>query len=164
MGWACQASEARVNRRSKRILLLASGGGHWTQLMRLRPAFQGHSLVFVGVKAFYQDDVGQAPFETVRDVSRLLPWGLPVTVLKLVYIMLKYRPAVVVSTGALPGLLALALAKRMLGSSTVWIDSVANVEEVSMSGRKARRYADLWLTQWEHLSTPDGPAFFGSVI
>lgn len=153
-----------MNRRSKMILLLASGGGHWTQLMRLRPAFQGHSLVFVGVKAFYRDDVGQAPFETVRDVSRLLPWGLPLTVLKLVYILLKYRPAVVVSTGALPGLLALALAKRMLGSSTVWVDSVANVEEVSMSGRKARRYADLWLTQWEHLSTPDGPAYFGSVI
>lgn len=132
--------------------------------MRLRPAFAGHELVFVGVKAFYRDDVGDLPFETVRDVSRLLPFGLPLTVLKLVYILLRYRPALVVTTGALPGLLALLLAKRLLGSATVWIDSVANVDEVSMSGRKARRHADLWLTQWEHLATPDGPGFFGSVI
>jgi UDP-N-acetylglucosamine:LPS N-acetylglucosamine transferase len=153
-----------VGRRSKRILLLASGGGHWTQLMRLKPAFAGHQLVFVGVKDFYRADVGEAPFATVRDVSRLLPWALPLTVAKLVYLMLRFRPALVVTTGALPGLIALVLAKRLLGARTVWIDSIANVEEVSMSGRKARRYADLWLTQWEHLARPEGPAYFGSVI
>lgn len=146
------------------IMLLASGGGHWTQLMRLRPAFAGRQLVYVGVQAFYRDEVGDAPFETLRDTSRLKPWGLPLTVLKLVWLLLKHRPAMVVTTGALPGLLALWLAKRLLGARTVWLDSVANVEELSMSGRKARRYADLWLTQWEHLASADGPSYLGSVV
>lgn len=151
-------------RRPRPIMLLASGGGHWTQLMRLRPAFEGHPLVFVGVKEFYRDDAGGRPFEVITDVSRLLRWNLPLTVLNLIWVLLRHRPVMVVTTGAMPGLLALRLAKLLVGARTVWIDSVANVEEMSLSGRKARRYADLWLTQWEHLARPEGPTYLGSVI
>jgi UDP-N-acetylglucosamine:LPS N-acetylglucosamine transferase len=148
----------------KPIMLLASGGGHWTQLMRLRSAFQGHRLVFVGVKDFYREDVDGECFEVIEDVSRLHRWNLPLTLLKLAYLLLRYRPAMLVTTGSMPGMLALRLAKFLVGSTTVWIDSVANVEEMSLSGRKARRHADLWLTQWEHLAQPDGPIYLGSVI
>ena len=56
-----------------------------------------------------------------------------------------------VSTGAAPGYLAIRFA-RMMGARTVWIDSVANVEELSMSGRMASETADLCLTQWPHLA------------
>lgn len=150
--------------KSRPIMLLASGGGHWTQLMRLRPAFEGHPLVFVGVKAFYRDDAGGHPFEVITDVSRLLRWNLPRTFFDLIVVLLRHRPAMVVTTGAMPGLLALRLAKLLVGSRTVWIDSVANVEEMSLSGRKVRPYADLWLTQWEHLARPEGPTYLGSVI
>ena len=55
------------------------------------------------------------------------------------------------------------LAKK-LGATTVWIDSIANVEELSMSGRHARRHADVWLTQWPHLAQPDGPHYRGGVL
>jgi len=150
--------------RQRPIMLLASGGGHWTQLMRLRPAFEGHPLVFVGVKEFYRDDAGAHPFEVITDVSRLIRWNLPLTILNLIQVLLRHRPVMVVTTGAMPGLLALRLAKLLVGSRTVWIDSVANVEEMSLSGRKARRHADLWLTQWEHLARPEGPTYLGSVI
>ena len=78
-------------------------------------------------------------------------------------ILLKERPEVVVTTGAAPGLVALALARR-LGSRTVWIDSIANVERLSTSGEHARRVADVWLTQWEHLARPEGPHFWGAVL
>lgn len=145
-------------------MLLASGGGHWTQLMRLRPAFERHRLVFVGVKEFYRDDARGQQFEVITDVSRLIRWNLPLTIVDLIWVMLRHRPAMVVTTGAMPGLLALRLAKLLVGSRTVWIDSVANVEEMSLSGRKVRPYADLWLTQWEHLARPDGPTYLGSVI
>ena len=76
--------------------------------------------------------------------------------------MLRERPDVVVSTGAAPGYLALRCAK-LLGARTVWIDSVANVEELSLSGRIASTKADLCLTQWPHLAA--GPVGYeGSVL
>ena len=56
-----------------------------------------------------------------------------------------------ISTGAAPGYLAIRGA-RLLRARTAWIDSVANVEEVSLSGRLASEQADLCLTQWPHLA------------
>jgi UDP-N-acetylglucosamine:LPS N-acetylglucosamine transferase len=64
------------------------------------------------------------------------------------------RPQVVLSTGALPGLLCIA-AGRLVGARTIWIDSIANSERLSGSGRFARLIADRCLTQWEHLAVAD---------
>jgi hypothetical protein len=41
---------------------------------------------------------------------------------------------------------------------------MANIEDLSMSGARAGRYADLWLTQWPHLAKAEGPYYGGSVL
>jgi hypothetical protein len=33
-----------------------------------------------------------------------------------------------------------------------------------MAGVRVGRHADLWLTQWPHLSRPDGPHYGGAVL
>ena len=71
--------------------------------------------------------------------------------LELLVVLLRERPDVVVSTGAAPGYLAIRWA-GLLGARTIWIDSVANVEELSLSGRLASTRTDLCLTQWPHLA------------
>ena len=83
-------------------------------------------------------------------------------------ILLRIRPDVVVTTGAAPGYFALRLG-GLLGGRTIWVDSIANVEELSLSGQKAGQHCDLWLTQWEHLAKPvstegKGPEYKGSVV
>ena len=67
------------------------------------------------------------------------------------------------STGASVGFFAIVLSK-LFGARTIWLDSIANVDELSLSGRMAGRFADLWLTQWESLSKPDGLVYLGSVV
>lgn len=143
-------------------MVIASGGGHWTQMLRLRPAFEGLDVFYVGVKAMYASDVAPAPFHVVRDVSRLHRTALLSTVAKLFWIILRERPVAIVTTGSAPGMLALRIGK-WLGARGVWIDSMANVEQLSLSGQKAGAAADLWLTQWEHLARPGGPRHEGSV-
>ena len=147
----------------RRVLCVASGGGHWVELIRLAPAFAGLDLAYVTVDQAYRAQAGSARFYTVRDVTRWDTWRLALAVLRLAWILLRERPDVVVSTGALPGYFALRLA-RYVGARTVWLDSVANVNELSMSGTRAGQYADLWLTQWPHLSRPGGPQYHGSVL
>jgi UDP-N-acetylglucosamine:LPS N-acetylglucosamine transferase len=78
-------------------------------------------------------------------------------------LMIRLRPDVVVSTGAAPGFFAVLFGKK-LGARTIWLDSIANPDVMSKSGQKVRPYADLWLTQWEHLAGPDGPKFAGAVL
>ena len=70
---------------------------------------------------------------------------------RILRVVLKERPNVIVSTGAAPGYLAIRFGK-LLRARTVWIDSVANVEELSLSGKMASTTADLCLTQWPHLA------------
>jgi len=86
-------------------------------------------------------------------------------VFEILLILLKIRPNIIISTGAAPGFFALKLGK-LLGAKTIWVDSIANAEELSLSGAKVKSSADLWLTQWEHLSgeEKEKPGFSGSVI
>lgn len=146
-----------------RILAVASGGGHWAELMRIVHAFEGQDVAFVTVHATYRDDVPDARFYVVRDATRWNKLTLIFLVTQLVRITLRERPNIIISTGAAPGFFAILLG-RLLRARTLWLDSIANVEELSMAGRLAGRYADLWLTQWEHLARPGGPYFRGSVM
>jgi UDP-N-acetylglucosamine:LPS N-acetylglucosamine transferase len=147
----------------KKIMMVSSSGGHWVQLNRLNIAFEGHEIIFVTTEPNYLSNTGRNRFLLVPDASR---WNkfrvlwLGLCVLKHV---LSERPDVVVSTGAAPGFFALFWGK-MFRAKTIWLDSIANVDEISMSGRKVRKYADLWLTQWEHLSGKDGPKYYGELI
>jgi UDP-N-acetylglucosamine:LPS N-acetylglucosamine transferase len=147
----------------KKILAVASGGGHWVELRRLTPAFGECEVAYVTTMGSYQPEVGGSRFYVVKDASRWNKWALIRLGFKLVCIVLMERPDVVVSTGAAPGYFALRLAK-FLGAKTVWIDSIANAERLSLSGEKIGKHADLWLTQWPHLAKPEGPHFLGAVL
>ena len=135
---------------SKKILAVASSGGHWVQLRRLRPAFEGHDVAYLTTDRGHRSEIGDARFYAVRDGNRTSKRELLVCALQIGWVLLRERPDIVVSTGAAPGYLAIRAA-RLVGARTVWIDSVANVEELSLSGRLASEKADLCLTQWPHL-------------
>jgi exopolysaccharide biosynthesis glucuronosyltransferase PssD len=145
-----------------RILAVSSSGGHWAQMRRLRPAFEGSDVAYVTTDRGHRAEVGVARFYAVRDGNRSNKLALAVGALEMLWIVLRERPHVVVSTGAAPGYLAIRIAK-LLRARTVWIDSVANVEELSLSGRMASVKADLCLTQWPHLAG-DRVRYEGAVL
>jgi UDP-N-acetylglucosamine:LPS N-acetylglucosamine transferase len=135
----------------RRILAVASSGGHWVQLCRLRPAFEGHDVAYLTTDAGHRDEVGDARFYVVGDANRWNKLALLRSAARITWILLRERPDVVISTGAAPGYIALRVAKLMR-ARTAWVDSVANVDELSLSGQMASRQADLCLTQWSHLA------------
>ena len=148
---------------ARKVLAVASGGGHWVQLRRLREAFEGHDVVFVTVDRAFRADVGDADFRVVNDATRWNKVALVLLALRMLWIVWREGPDVIVSTGAAPGYLAIRIG-RWLGARTVWIDSIANVEEISYSGELVGPHADLWLTQWSHLARDAGPRYEGAVL
>jgi UDP-N-acetylglucosamine:LPS N-acetylglucosamine transferase len=110
----------------------------------------------------HRSEVGTARFYVVRDGNRTSKLALLAGAVQIGLVLLRERPDVVISTGAAPGYLAIRGAK-LLGARTVWIDSVANVDELSLSGRLASEKADLCLTQWPHLAG-GGVGYRGSVL
>lgn len=146
-----------------KLLAVSSGGGHWVQLLRLRPAFEGSEVAYATVRPGYRADVGDAEFHLIPDGNFSNKMSLVRVALGVMLLVIRTKPDVVVSTGAAPGYFALRFAK-WFGARVVWIDSVANAEELSMSGRNAGGFADLWLTQWSHLASVGGPRYFGNVL
>jgi UDP-N-acetylglucosamine:LPS N-acetylglucosamine transferase len=137
--------------RQQRVLAVASSGGHWVQLRRLRPAFEGHDVAYLTTDPGLGSEAYPARFYTVPDANRSNKLALAISALRIAWVVLRERPDVVVSTGAAPGYLAIRFA-RLIGARTAWIDSVANVEELSLSGQMASTTVDLCLTQWSHLA------------
>jgi UDP-N-acetylglucosamine:LPS N-acetylglucosamine transferase len=147
----------------KRLLAISSSGGHWVQLQRLRPAFDGCEVTFATTRPSYALEVEGHRFELIRDANRTQKLKAVLMLFSLLRVLLKVRPDVIVSTGAMPGYFALRLGK-LFGVRTIFVDSIANAEELSLSGQKAGKIADLWLTQWEHLARENGPFYKGNVL
>ena len=150
--------------RPPKVLAVSSGGGHWAELMRLQPAWEGADLTFVATDMGYRPDIPDtAGFCVLPDANKTRKVHLVWLALRAFWLVLRQRPDVVVSTGAAPGYFAIRFGK-MLGARTIWIDSIANAEDMSLSGKLAEPYSDLWLTQWAHLARDTRPGFVGAVL
>lgn len=150
-------------KKSVTVLAIASAGGHWQQLMQITDAFSEAELVLASTnpelgKLYGFDNVLKLD-DCNRDNIRKLLVGLWQTF----NVVRRVKPDVIVSTGAAPGLLCL-LWGRILGARTIWIDSVANSQQLSMSGRLAVKFCHVVLTQWKHLEGNGRPRYQGAVL
>lgn len=159
-------------KRAPKVMAVASGGGHWVQLNRLAPAWDGCDVHFVTTTADQEAGVraraaarGQpAPVvHRCTDANRWQKLRLLRQMIEVALLTLKIRPDVVITTGAAPGYWAIRFG-RLLGARTCWIDSIANAHELSLSGARAGPHADLFLTQWPELARPGGPEYRGAVL
>lgn len=149
--------------RRLRVLAIASGGGHWVQLLRLRPAWDGCDVTYATVHPDSAAQVPGARFFSFKDASRKNKASFAVVALQLLRAVAAVRPDVVVTTGSAPALLAI-LYGRLFGARTLWIDSIANSEVMSSSGLRARRLAHQTLTQWPELAADPVPRYWGAVL
>lgn len=127
--------------------------------MRLLPALDQHDVALIST----MDQGAGKRFYRVLDANQREKWAMVKMMVQVLFVVLRERPHVVISTGAAPGYMALRFG-RLFGARTIWVDSFANVDQLSLAGRLAGPHADLWLTQWAHLAKPDGPEFIGAVI
>ncbi len=146
--------------KQKKLLAVASQGGHLIQLMRLKPVFDRYDVSYVSNQ--HREGMDNN-FIHIIDANRNSKFKLIQLLIQMFYIMICNRPDVVISSGAAPGYFALFFGK-LLGAKTIWLDSIANAEELSMSGQHAGKFADLWLTQWPEVAHENGPQFAGRVL
>ena len=56
--------------KNQKIMAIASGGGHWIQMMRLKPALQDLDVFYVSLDPTSAVDVPEARYYCIRDASR----------------------------------------------------------------------------------------------
>lgn len=146
----------------KKVLIISSPGGHWIQAQRLIPAFENCHLALSSTYSNVEEALNLYPYFKVTDFNRNNMFGIFKTLKSLYIIDKEFRPDLVVSTGAAPGLLA-GFYWRLKGRRTVWIDSIANSESISLSGKIASYFFNETLTQWPYLQNKR-VKFYGRVL
>jgi len=131
--------------------------------MLLRDAFEGHDVTYAVTSKGLAERDGLERVLVIPDSNRNNRRAAIRCFAECFRIVRGLRPDIVLTTGALPGLFCL-IAGRATGARTIWIDSLANFETPSLSGKVARWVATHSLTQWEHLSRPHGPHYYGSLL
>ncbi len=146
------------------VLAISSPGGHWVELTRLFPAFDGLAVEYATTDAGRSDRrTGRPPPrpDGCQQADAMATAGLQLAGLsaRLEFASASHR----ISTGAAPGLIAIVCGK-LIGARAVWLDIFGLVDRMTLSGRMVKPFADLYLVQWPHLAKPDGPHFRGSLL
>lgn len=137
----------------RKVMAVASIGGHWIQLLRIARPMEGHyEMVYISTHPKCATMVEGQKYCLTTDFSRSDAWKLVSAFLKAIKTIRKEKPDAIITTGAAPGLVYL-LAGKLFGRKTIWIDSIANVNRLSLSGRIAALFVSRVYTQWQHLAT-----------
>ncbi len=138
-----------------KICVGASSGGHMTELNALLrhadawPAQPAVRVATLGDVTGLGGD-GVASY-AIGECNRNTPLDALRTLWRSLRIVLRERPDVIVTTGSLP-LALFCLVGRLFGARIVWIDSVSQIDELSLSGRLVRPFASQFFVQWPGLA------------
>jgi len=131
-----------------KILAVSSTGGHWIQLRRLENFFLQYNTVYICTS---KKDVGKNKFYKVIEASRWNKVQLLTQFVKVYKIFVIEKPDMIISTGASVGIWAIFMG-FLNKKTTIWIDSIANYNKISLSGKIVKPFCTYFLTQWPHLS------------
>jgi len=140
------------NSKTLRLCLVASAGGHLNQLLKVASSWAGFEIIYITTSGVVRDELSKfGRVYVVSECNRQYPIRVVKVLLRCIRIVLRERPDVLISTGAAPGCMVCFLGK-ITGAKVIWIDSITNVERISLSGRMVRHIADLFLVQWPELA------------
>jgi len=162
---------ASARARPLKLAVGASAGGHANELLILldaaRQVWPVQPSVFVTTMDITAQGFakrGMEPVHVIGEADRRKPLQALLVLWRALRVAWRERPDVVVTTGSMP-LAVFCIWAKLLGAKIVWIDSVAQVETMSVSGRVMRRIADLCLVQWPELvARYPGVEYVGEVL
>lgn len=138
-----------------KAVFVSSSGGHWEQLLLIAKGIEANEKKFVCTDKSQKHRVAPHKFYNISDCNQKTPIKLAKCLFESLALLRSERPDIIISTGAAPGLMAIIAAKMLGCKKTIWIDSIANSEKISLSGKIATRIAARTYTQWAHLKSND---------
>lgn len=147
----------------KKVLLVASPGGHFVQLSLLAECLTDVERLVVGTYESRPSFMPSERYLKVDDFSRDNAYIFFKVLAQGCRILYKEKPDLVVTTGAAPGLVILLLSK-FFQINSIWIDSVANTKCLSLSGRIAQKLGAVVMSQWEEVSKQSEVRYEGRLI
>lgn len=137
--------------KKKKICFAASSGGHYEQLMMLRPLMDKYDSFVVTEKTFYDIAASGEKLYYMHQVNRkekTFPLWMLLNAFKALRIMFRERPNVIITTGVL-AMIPLCLLVKLFGGKLIYIESFAKVTSATETGKLMYKIADQFYVQWE---------------
>lgn len=154
-------------KRDLKICCISSHGGHLHELEEALKKVDQSRMYWVTYKTKHTKMVMECKHRKhyfIIDPVTSKPLFV-INALQSLWHLMKEKPDVVISTGAGMAFPTLILAKKLLKSKIVYIESAAAVIEASKTGKAVYKFADLFLIQWKQLKDFYPNAFFtGGVL
>jgi len=154
----------------KKVLFIASTGGHLSELLQLKSMFKKYDFHIITektksnlhLKEKYPKRVNYLVYGT-RSNMLIYPFKLIYNCFKSLFLYLKVRPKVIITTGAHSAGPMCCIGK-IFGSKIIYIETFANSETKSVTGKLVYKFADLFIVQWEDMLKLYPKATFGGWI
>jgi len=134
-------------------MFISSGGGHLTELLRLKPLFGKVDATIVVEKQNYELNLPQRtvylPRGTRKNKLQYL-FIFFVMCLRSIWYFIKFKPEVVVTTGAHTAV-PMCFIASLLKKDIIFIESIARVHSKSLSGKLIEKKCTHILVQWESM-------------
>ena len=156
--------------KKKNVMFISSTGGHFNELSQLKPLLKKYDYYIVTekekdkmyLKEKYKNKVSYLVYGT-KDHMLTYPFKLLYNTLKSFFIYLKFRPKVIITTGAHTAG-PMCLIGKIFGSKIIFIESMANIKTKTITGRIVYKFADLFIVQWESMLSLYPKAKYGGWI
>ncbi|BBO81299.1 hypothetical protein DSCO28_18650 [Desulfosarcina ovata subsp. sediminis] len=136
----------------------ASAGGHMTQLLTLLKFSKDWPftpVLYITTNEILVNKLSKiGKTINIGECNRLSILSIMKVFLRSIVIIFNRKikkPDIIITTGSLP-IAVFCLVAKLRKTKIIWIDSIANVDEISMSGKLMRHVADLFFVQWRELS------------
>ena len=135
-----------------KICYAASSGGHYAQILQLRPIMEKCDGFIVTEKTETYQDNGERTYflkQTNRKEWKCLFYLLYNSFYSLC-ILCRERPDYIITTGVL-AIIPLCLLGKLFGIKLIYIESFAKVHSPTMTGKFLYKFADYFFVQWESM-------------
>lgn len=144
----------------KKICFIASSGGHFEQLMMLKPLMNKYESFIVTEKTNYSTGKHNKKIYYLNQVNRrevTFLFKMIKNFFLSLYIFLKEKPDFIISTGAL-ATIPMCLIAKIFRRKVVFIESFAKVNSPTLTGKFIYKFADQFYVQWKDMLKfyPDG--------
>ena len=137
----------------KKICFAASSGGHYEQLMRLKPLSQEYQSFILTEKTIYNSVEKNEKVYYLPQVNRrekLWIFKMIWICLKSIRIYFKEKPDFIICTGAL-AMIPMCIICKLCKGKLIYLESFAKVTSPTLSGKLLYKYADQFYVQWESM-------------
>lgn len=156
--------------KKKKVLFISSTGGHLTELLQLKPLFSKYDYHIItekdktnkDLKNKYKERISYLPYGTRSHFFKYIFIYL-FLILKTIYLYFKIRPKVIITTGTHTAGPMCYLGK-IFGSKIIYIETFANINKKTATGKLIYPIADLFIVQWEEMLNLYPKAVYGGSI